>query len=385
MVPALQAAGQKVTVLGAYGKDHGWNREVYRVYDVGKPYQETGLAGRAWRRVLRALPYARARSRRRLVEEWTREFRTAIERLHRLEGVDLVEWHSNAGFFDRAVCGVVDVLRLHGAHLITGNYMGIPVPDEISQSEIRTIHGISNWIGVSAWSLQRHQDYFQTTPRNASVIYNPVDCDVFRPSQAVSRPREVLYVGTLCDDKGDVRVAEASNAFLQQFPDCRMTYIGRQAGDRIPLILARIKAEHHCRVEFTGSLPRLEVARRLREATVLALPSRSENCSMAYIEALASGLPVVAGNTTSNPEIVQHGRTGLLVDAEDPDSIADAVSTLLRNEGMCDELGRFGRKCAETKFSLQTCVRQTLSFYETCIRDANRTVASTRLQSHAVQ
>jgi glycosyltransferase involved in cell wall biosynthesis len=368
LAPALSALGQKVTILGAYGKDHGWDRSRFRIYDVAKSYSTPSIAKRAARRLVRLVPEISERNRWRIIEEWTHEFHEGIARLHREESIDVVEWHSNSGFYKQRVPGVVDVVRLHGSHFVAGNYMGEPVPIEVLNSETRTMRGIHNWIGVSEWSLRSHEEAFAVRPRRSTVILNPTDCALFKPVPARGDELDVLYVGTLCDDKGDVRVARAANVFLKKFPRSRLTYIGREAGERVKLIYAALDPDLHARVTLTGALSRVEVARRLQHAALMLLPSRSETFGMVYAEAMACGLPVVGGDLTAVPEVVPHGKAGLLVDPENVEQITDAVCRLLENRELREEYGRYGREFALANFSLETCARRSLDFYETCLQ-----------------
>lgn len=102
----------------------------------------------------------------------------------------------------------------------------------------------------------------------------------------------------------------------------------------------------------------------LKTSDVFCLPSRSEGLSNALLEAMACGLPCVATDVGGNAELVEHGRTGLLVPPEDPESIAKAILYLLENRGEAREMGASGRKLVEQRFTTESMIRHLEKRYE---------------------
>jgi L-malate glycosyltransferase len=115
------------------------------------------------------------------------------------------------------------------------------------------------------------------------------------------------------------------------------------------------------RVIFTGE--RSDVAAVLREATVAVLPSLSESFSNSLLEYMAAGLPVVATNVGGNPEIVEDGKTGILVPPRDPAAMAEAILRVLEAPAMARQLGAAGRERVMKHFSLETVIRRTTELY----------------------
>jgi len=104
-------------------------------------------------------------------------------------------------------------------------------------------------------------------------------------------------------------------------------------------------------VRMLGARPDVESV--LVALDVFVLSSKSEGLSNTIIEAMASGLPVVATSVGGADELVEHGRTGLLVPREDPEALAEAVAALLDDAARRGEMGRAGRAKAEREFSLE--------------------------------
>jgi glycosyltransferase involved in cell wall biosynthesis len=97
-------------------------------------------------------------------------------------------------------------------------------------------------------------------------------------------------------------------------------------------------------VRLLGALPDDgEVREWYRRSAAFCLPSIQEGFGIVFLEAMASGLPVVSTTATAIPEVVPHGRAGLLVPPRDPQALAEALITLLSNEELQARQRAFGR------------------------------------------
>lgn len=100
-------------------------------------------------------------------------------------------------------------------------------------------------------------------------------------------------------------------------------------------------------VVFWGLASRVEVVRLLHGCDLLVMPSRSEGLPLSILEAYACRKPVVASRVGGIIEIVDVGRTGLLVEPEDVDALADAIASLLGDPEMRAQMSQTGRQIAE--------------------------------------
>jgi glycosyltransferase involved in cell wall biosynthesis len=107
-------------------------------------------------------------------------------------------------------------------------------------------------------------------------------------------------------------------------------------------------------VRFLGEVR--DVPALLRRASVFILPSRSEGISLTLLEAMAAGVPVIATRVGGNPEVVVDGQTGLLVPAQSPNDLADALLRIRGNNEDAQLLGRAGRRRVESHFDIRTMV-----------------------------
>jgi sugar transferase (PEP-CTERM/EpsH1 system associated) len=105
----------------------------------------------------------------------------------------------------------------------------------------------------------------------------------------------------------------------------------------------------------------------MRAMDLFVLPSIAEGISNTILEAMASGLPVVATNVGGNPELVKEGQTGTLVPASDLVAMANAIQAYLRNPGRLREHGRPARDRVERLFSIDAMIKSYLRLYDTVI------------------
>jgi glycosyltransferase involved in cell wall biosynthesis len=100
-----------------------------------------------------------------------------------------------------------------------------------------------------------------------------------------------------------------------------------------------------------------EALQRLyREADAFVLPTLADCHSIASLEAMASGLPVVTTRVGANPEIVEEGETGFLVEAGDAGALARALTALVDDAGRARAMGQRGRRRAERLFDARRTV-----------------------------
>jgi glycosyltransferase involved in cell wall biosynthesis len=127
-------------------------------------------------------------------------------------------------------------------------------------------------------------------------------------------------------------------------------------------------------VHFRGVLDRAAVAAALAAATVFVHPSREESFGLSVAEAMAAGVPVVAGRTSGAVPWVLGG-TGLLVDVESPKEIAEAIRTLLDDSNLAEDLAARARRRARETFSPEIVAGSYLEIYEDVLSKHGRRAA----------
>jgi glycosyltransferase involved in cell wall biosynthesis len=119
------------------------------------------------------------------------------------------------------------------------------------------------------------------------------------------------------------------------------------------------------RVVFTGA--RSDIPRIMAACDVFALPSFEEPFGLVFLEAMVMGRPVVAVNNGGTPEVVEHGRSGLLSPPYDVDALADNIVTLLANADLRARFGAYGRSRVLGAFTAERMARDAGRAYEAIV------------------
>ena len=120
---------------------------------------------------------------------------------------------------------------------------------------------------------------------------------------------------------------------------------------------------------------RADIPDILRGLDLFVLPSLREGVSNTILEAMATGLPVVATKVGGNPELVEEGRTGMLVPQSDPVRLSDAIRTYFANPDQLARHGQAGRERVATQFSMEAMVNGYLAVYDAVLNDRRRKTA----------
>lgn len=200
-----------------------------------------------------------------------------------------------------------------------------------------------------------------------SKLVPGVDLDAFRPDLPTERSRAVrdqyglhgrkviLSVARLVPRKGQDRLIRALPLIRRAVPEATLLVVGRGPDERRLRRLADAHPEGS--VVFAGGLSHSETPSYYAAADIFAMPCRTrragleaEGLGIVYLEAAASGLPVVVGNSGGAPDAVLDGRTGTVVDGRNTQDVADAVVRLLASpDGAA--MGEAGRRWAEREWT----------------------------------
>ncbi|MFO7709659.1 MAG: glycosyltransferase [Desulfobacterales bacterium] len=204
------------------------------------------------------------------------------------------------------------------------------------------------------------------------VVYNGV------PAQAESRlcppgrdkTREGLLavsVGSLVDNKGHRVLIDAFRHALAFRPDLRLLIVG-DGPLRAELERRAADSDLTSSIGFAGCLA--DVHPVLRRADMLIQPTlHREALSLSLIEAAQHGLPAVASRLGGIPEVVAHGRTGLLVPPGDSEALAGAMLALATDPGLRARLGETARSEYEERFRAERMVAEIDSLYTSLFMD----------------
>jgi glycosyltransferase involved in cell wall biosynthesis len=171
----------------------------------------------------------------------------------------------------------------------------------------------------------------------------------------------LLYFGRLdIYHKGIDTLLDAIAIVSRSKPDVLLKIAGRgSSADEITALAGKLGIERN--VQVLGAVDDAERDRLFSTAVMQVMPSRFEGFGLAAAEAMAAGVPLIASNAGSLPEVVDAPRGGVLVPPDDPQALADAIVKLLGDEAMRRSLSSSARESAR-RFDWDRVARDHLAF-----------------------
>ena len=202
------------------------------------------------------------------------------------------------------------------------------------------------------------------------TIYNGVDLKKFfpRPPSACileefglgKEDKIIGMVTKFASVKDPETLLKAVNEIRKTYPRIKCLLVGDgPLKESLKLKVESLKLGNN--IIFPGK--RNDITRILSIMDVFVLTSLIEGLPNTILEAMACGLPVVATNVGGIPEVVENGKSGILVEPRDYSSIADAVVNLLENANLRKEMGARGREIVERKFGLDRMIEDYENLY----------------------
>jgi glycosyltransferase involved in cell wall biosynthesis len=225
----------------------------------------------------------------------------------------------------------------------------------------RASHGVRAAVGVSRYILDRHVgDGFFRDAGTAKVIFNSVRCARGADRKSRKGPLVFGFIGRICAEKG---IEWLLKVFTRN-ADARDRLV--VAGKGAPGTVEALKAEFASpSVAFIGHV---DPAVFYEQVDVVVIPSLwNEPFGRAAIEALAHGIPVIASNRGGIPEVIQDGLTGLIVDPDEPGSLARAMRRVSVEPEWTGRLGANGAQRL-SRFSEESAMDAYQSLYADVIR-----------------
>jgi glycosyltransferase involved in cell wall biosynthesis len=171
----------------------------------------------------------------------------------------------------------------------------------------------------------------------------------------------VTCVGRLVPNKGQRFLIEATNEVIRRHPEVRLLLVGAgPSREALTKLVSELGLDQH--VKFISDCP--DTQEILAISTAFVLPSLGEGISVALLEAMAAGKPVIATAVPGNAEVVVPGVSGLLVPAQDASALARAMCELLTDPCAARRMGAAGRARVKERFSFENTRRRIEALYD---------------------
>lgn len=294
-------------------------------------------------------------------------FVPSIGRLYRKRPFDVLRVHSLrftglAALWARRLYRLPVPIIAHHHHLDRDGWTNVV--------ERRVAQAVDLIITGSYFSQKQLAEELGLTTEKVAVVYYGV-ADQYRPGMADETVRRrlnpaggpiILHVGSLKGRKNLPVLLEAFVQLLTDFPTARLVLAGR-GPDEAALKEKAAQLGIGTAVHFAGFVSEADKVAYYRCASLFVSPSLLEGFGFAVAEAMACGCPVVATEAGSLPEVVENGRSGLLVPVNDVAALGKAMRRLLGDKPLAWQIGQVGVARVDGMFRWDRAAEQTMRLY----------------------
>lgn len=231
--------------------------------------------------------------------------------------------------------------------------------------EKKALQNADKIIAVSNWMKNNVENIIGRDPK---IIYIPngVNYEKYTHSKKVKiNHPSILFIGRLVKLKGLDLLLKSLHIVKESIPDIHLYVIG-QGSQHEKLTSLAVKLNVNNNISFLGFFSGDEKNQFLASADIFVMPSRIENASISLMEALASGIPIVASNVGGIPHILNYGEYGILVEPENPEDLANGIIKLIGDPVLRKELSEKGRKRAQ-EYSWDEITKKTIELYQSLV------------------
>ena len=286
--------------------------------------------------------------------------------------IDLIEvpdWEGHAALWPQLRVPVV--ARLHGSSSYFAREMGSANNPRLFWLESRSFHRADSCCSVSAYTARRTEELFGARRERAAILYCPVELGEVR-DRMERNPNSVVFAGSLTRKKGIIQLIRAWPQVLAARPGVRLDIYGKDArtdtGEPMQAYLeSLLTAQARASVIFHGHVRTEQLRDIYRLCQVGVFPSYAEAFSLAPVEAMAEGCPVVYSTRHSGPELIENGANGLLVDPDNVEALARAILRLMEDAPLAARIGEQGRAHVRQLFAADRVRETNRAYYRQCI------------------
>ncbi|MCC7449183.1 MAG: glycosyltransferase family 4 protein [Anaerolineae bacterium] len=219
-----------------------------------------------------------------------------------------------------------------------------------------------------------------------------------QPQPSGSKKLQLLFVGRISPEKGVHILLKAFEQVARRYPQLELNIVGaaaaigysylipmsddplvrdlhrfytpiRKRDNYLPQLQAMIPPELAHRVHFIGSVPNSQVQEYFQQATAFIFPSVwKEPFGIALVEGMASGVPVIATLGGGNAELVAEGKAGFIVERNDPNALAEAISRIIEEPELARTMVQAAQQRISSLFTWDQCAGLLLDYYQNLLQ-----------------
>ena len=191
------------------------------------------------------------------------------------------------------------------------------------------------------------------------IIVFPNSIKVSKVGEKNYGQHKVLFLGRICKEKGIGELFKVLPGLIEKYPDIQV-YLGGIWADKE---LEKMAGSYPENVVFLGWISGEEKKKYLEWCDIFVLPTYFEGQPVSVLEAMAYSCAVVASDTGGIPQMIENGRTGILIEPKSPESLAEGLSKVLEDADLCRRLGENAYKKVKADFSIEKNMDKLLRIY----------------------
>lgn len=223
-------------------------------------------------------------------------------------------------------------------------------------------------VAISEAVAKHLKDVYKLSPSKIKVIPGAIDSKLFRNSDKIFNKEKpvFIYIGRLLESKGIEDAIRGLALLRSDYPKLRFLVYGKETEKGYRAKLEKLVSDNGWDfVKFMGITN--DVPAALKQGDISILASRSEGYAISVLEAATAGKPVIATRAGAIPDIVEDGKSGILVDWNSPDQIFKAAKKLL-DENLVVKFGKYATKKANQCYDINTVADMYYDLYRSVIR-----------------
>jgi glycosyltransferase involved in cell wall biosynthesis len=226
----------------------------------------------------------------------------------------------------------------------------------------------SNMVTTVSKSVAEELVEYGLNPEEVAIIGNGVDESFFNFNRykPENGKNYVMYAGRIDREKGLFDLLKCGEYLCKERSDVFFIIAGE--GRDLHILKQKTKELNlQDKFIFLGQIGRDQIVKWYHKAKIFILPSYHEGLPTVLLEAMSCGLPVIATNVRGNRDLISTGENGILVPAHSPKKMAEAISSLIDDEVLRNDIGTNARNTIEKKYTWDIISKKILECYESLI------------------
>ncbi len=286
---------------------------------------------------------------------------------HHIDIIEIPDWntflHNSLTTIHVPAFKIPLVVKLHGSYSYFRKEMNSPLHKNIFRSEKDLLNRADMISAVSLYTAGETKNLFGIA-KDLTILYNTISIPL--NSRVEKIDSKVVFTGALVKKKGIYSLLKAWNLVKSQFPSVTLHVYGKGPVNELKKILEKEAIDS---VTFHGHVSRETLLTELATAAIAVFPSYAECFSLAPLEAMAAGCAVIYTKKCSGPELIVDGENGLLVDPDDVNAVARAITLLIADKKLRETIADEGKRSVSEKFNVTNSAQQHIAFYNDVIRE----------------